>query len=347
MGLQDQFIKFNKKIKMDYDVRSELADKRDILLKKLRANEDLPSFVEFNQGSYSLYTGVEPVDNEYDIDVGLKFNVSKSDYEPLDLKVMIRDILKNHTEYGAKIKQPCVTVTYKKDDEAAYHVDLVVYAYEDASDKNSQLYLARGKEYSLPENKKWEPADPQGLLDEITNRWSDEKREQYRRVIRYLKRWKNKVFMSDGNNEPPSIGITLLAYEYFKPMKYDFIECKYIYDDLASLTDLVEKIQGRFKFEYSIEDNRYLYTIEYPLPVTPGSNVFYKMSKIQMNTFKEQIDKLHDDLIDVKNEADVVEQCNMLVSILGDDFPVPSVESESTKQKNSIPPSSTAGGLDI
>ena len=29
----------------------------------------------------------------------------------------------------AKIKKPCVTVTYKKDGEAAYHVDLVTYVY--------------------------------------------------------------------------------------------------------------------------------------------------------------------------------------------------------------------------
>ena len=54
-------------------------------------------------------------------------------------------MLKNHTEYGTKIKKPCVTVTYKKDGEAAYHVDLVTYVYEDKDDSDSQLYLARGK----------------------------------------------------------------------------------------------------------------------------------------------------------------------------------------------------------
>ncbi len=63
----------------------------------------------------------------------------------MDLKEKIRDLLKNHTEYGAKIKKPCVTVTYKKDGEAAYHVDLVTYVYEDKDDSDSQLYLARGK----------------------------------------------------------------------------------------------------------------------------------------------------------------------------------------------------------
>ena len=32
MSLQTYFKEFNKKIKMDYDVKSELKDKRDILL---------------------------------------------------------------------------------------------------------------------------------------------------------------------------------------------------------------------------------------------------------------------------------------------------------------------------
>lgn len=47
----------------------------------------------------------------------------------MDLKEKIRDLLKNHTEYGAKIKKPCVTVTYKKDGEAAYHVDLMLLTF--------------------------------------------------------------------------------------------------------------------------------------------------------------------------------------------------------------------------
>ena len=64
------------------------------------------------QGSYAMHTGVESIDKEYDIDVALRFNVNKDDYEPMELKNIIYDILKEHTEYGAKIKNPCVTVTY-------------------------------------------------------------------------------------------------------------------------------------------------------------------------------------------------------------------------------------------
>lgn len=78
LDLQKQFEEFNETIKLDYDKNTELAEKRDKLIKKLRANSDLPSFTTINQGSYSMKTGVEPVgDKDYDIDVGLKFNVNK------------------------------------------------------------------------------------------------------------------------------------------------------------------------------------------------------------------------------------------------------------------------------
>ena len=89
MSLQTYFKEFNKVIKMDYDVKSELKEKRDILLGILRNDDDMPAFDEYNQGSYSMHLGVEPLDKEYDIDVGLRFHVNRDDYEPMDLKLHI------------------------------------------------------------------------------------------------------------------------------------------------------------------------------------------------------------------------------------------------------------------
>lgn len=50
MSLQTYFKEFNKVIKMDYDVKSELKEKRDILLGILRNDDDMPAFDEYNQG---------------------------------------------------------------------------------------------------------------------------------------------------------------------------------------------------------------------------------------------------------------------------------------------------------
>lgn len=342
MGLQQYFEEFNKKIKMDYDELSELAEKRDIIINKLKADKDLPSFKEFNQGSYAMFTGVEPLDKEYDIDVGLRFNVNKADTDALELKQKVYDILKDHTDYGAKIRKPCVTVTYKKNGDKAYHVDLVVYSYKDKDDTNSQLYLARG---TNNDNKEWEEADPIKLKDDIMGKWEDSnQRAQYRRIIRYMKRWKNLKFSSSGNAEPPGIGITLLAYEKFTPQKYDWLESKYIFDDLEALICFVQEVKNMFVItQYSAERGEYLYKIEYNLPAKPYTNVFSKMSDIHMTEFKKKIDKMLTDLKEVKQESDIVEQCKKLNKIFGDDFPIPEKKDESKSQKNFVPASSVSG----
>lgn len=350
MSLQKYFKDFNNKIKMDYNEKAELASKRDILLKKLRNSGKLPAFTELNQGSYSIYTGVEPLDKEYDIDVGLRFQVNKDDYEkPTELKNKINDILKNHTEYGAEVKKPCITVKYKKDGEIAYHVDLVVYTYEDKNDTESQLYLARGKD-SKPDEMCWEKSDPKGLVDYINGKFDDdvEDRNQYRRVIRYMKRWKNLKFSSSGNAEPPSIGITLIAADKFEVSKsYDYLEEKWNYSDLDAIIGFAKKIQSLFTFKEISDNGRLLYRIKYSLPSSlnfeADTDVFKKMSDIYMTDFKDKIDKLVNDLEAVKEEADEVEQCKLLSKIFGDDFNVPDKKEASKKQTNCIPPSSSSG----
>ncbi len=178
------------------------------------------------------------------------------------------------------------------------------------------------------------------------NKYSDsEDRSQYRRIIRYMKRWKNLKFSSDGNSEPPGIGITLLAYEKFSPAKtYDYLEEKYNYDDLDALINFMQQVKNTFSLkEYSTERKEWLYKIEVNLPVKPNTNVFYKMSDVQVTEFKKKIDKLVDDLNEVEKESDIVEQCTKLNKIFGDDFTIPSKENESKAQKNFVPPSSASG----
>lgn len=351
MSLQTHFKKFNDTIKLDYDVKSELKEKRDILLGILRDAEEIPSFTEYNQGSYSMYLGVEPLDKEYDIDVGLRFHVNCSDYEPMDLKDKIHELLKNHTEYGATIKKPCVTVTYKKDGDAAYHVDLVVYTYDDKDDTDSQLFLARGKKSDSDETY-WEKSDPVGLVNYVNDKYKGddlkEDREQFRRVVRYLKRWKNKKFSSSGNAEPPSIGITLIAVDKFEAVKtYDYLEEKYVYADLDALVNFVKEIQNLFVYTGCSENGRALYAIEYNLPtelkVESDTNIFKKMTDNYMTDFKEKIDTLVSDLKAVQNETDEVEQCKKLNKIFGDDFEVPETKNAAKKQMNYIPSTSSSG----
>jgi len=339
MIVQKQFEKFNDKIRLDYSTNSELAKKRDILLGKLRSNEEMPSFKEFNQGSYAMSLGVEPQNGrEYDIDVGLRFNKNKDDYTPMELKKKIDKILENHTEYGSEIKKPCVTVTYKKDGEAAYHVDLVVYTYENSDDKESQLYIAKGID-SDKNSQKWEKADPVGLVDYINDKINKgNERDQFRRVMRYLKRWKHLKFSKNGHVEPPSIGITLIVLE-------NFYYCEN--DDFLALKKVVEVIGDKFTIHDYDDDGDPLYRIKLSLPCElsfdVNTDIFEKMTDRQMTDFKDKVDALVKNLNDVENETDEYEKCKKLNKIFGDDFEVPEEKNTAKKQYNYIPKSSASG----
>ncbi len=341
MSVQSEFLDFHNRIKLDYDVNAELREKRDTLIGILENSGMLPGFTSFNQGSYGMFLGVEPVgEREYDIDVGLRFDVDKGEYEPTDLKNSIQELLKSHTDYGAVIKKPCVTVTYKKSGEPAYHVDLVSYVYEDHTNKDSQLYLAKGKD-SIPDETYWEKSDPIGLVEYINNAISnDQARAQFRRVVRYLKRWKQIRFDSNGHAEPASIGITLIVADHFVDKK----------DDLDALIDTVENIRSLFYY-VGYDNSRYLYRIHCPMPSCLSfeydTDAFAKMTDIQMTDFKDKIDKLARDLNAVKDEPDEVEQCRKLNKIFGEDFHIPEAKIVSKFQRNYIPTSSASGSYEI
>ncbi len=337
MSVQSKFLKFNDKIAADFGTKKELSEKRDILIYKLRNSNELPSFKEFNQGSYAMFTGVVPEDGEeYDIDVALRFNANKSDYNPIDIKEKIYNILKDHTDYGAEIKKPCVTVRYTKNGEIKYHVDLVIYLYDDKNNEESQMYIAKGKDEDFQE---WEKADPKGLLNYINEKIEiEEERSQFRRVVRYLKKWKNRKFSNTGNVNPPSIGITLLTVDNFS---------YYQDNDLDALISIVEKIIDKFILVDYSDNFRKLYRINLSLPSMLkfefGIDIFKKMTDIQMTDFKDKLEKLKKDLLDVREEVDEFEKYRKLNKIFGDDFELQEEEKFAKKQINYVPNSSASG----
>ena len=89
-AVQKQFDDFHANLKLDEDdEKAKLREKRDTLLKTLRANlpADVPVFESFHQGSYSMHTGVVPLDGNFDIDVGLIFDCQRDTYtDPVTLK---------------------------------------------------------------------------------------------------------------------------------------------------------------------------------------------------------------------------------------------------------------------
>ena len=335
--IQSQMIQFHEQIKLKrFDENQILRDKRDIILNRLdiglKKLDNPPKYEWFNQGGYAMDIGVKPINGDYDLDVGIRFKISKDDYpDPLEPKKWVRDSLLTLTK-RVEIHRPCVTVYYQKSGEPIYHVDLAIYSDKD-SNADGKTYLARGKENSSRENKTWEESDYQGLIDLIKNRFPDsEDAKQFRRAIRYLKRWKDLKFVIEGNSAPIGIGITLAAYNWFTPSKVVTSFANTVkYDDLKALQLFVKAMLDNFKIVYS--EGTLVSRLEVLLPVVPGRDVFKKMTNSQMDSFKNKLQALLNSIEQAQAEADPIEACKLLQSPFDTDFPVP--DSKTTAQKRS------------
>ncbi len=312
---QNQFENFHSTILLGYDESSVLRDRRETLLNDLKNNisKDAPKYDTFNQGSYALYTGITPIAGDPDMDIGVIFECAPEDYpDPLTLKKYVRDALTRHNR-TVKIRRPCVTVTYFKDGEATHHIDLAVYSVNG----NGQTQLARCRETDAKEDRVWEPSEAQELTSKIIDRFKDNDRQQFRRVVRAIKRWRdNKI----GHKNVPSIGLTVAAYNWFTP-KYDSVDGKPC--DLIAMRDLINQMLANWGFARLVVN----------LPVSPYCDLFERMSDTQMKDFKERLEALRNALNEAESQPDTHEACKILQKQFGDDFPVP--EKSSTTKKTS------------
>lgn len=338
-NIQKQIIQYDDKIRLTrYKENATLVGKRDAVLGKIRERfaamrkegREVPYFREFNQGSYEMGTGIDPENGDYDIDVGLDFNVAKTKYEnPVDLKALVHEALDGHTPLGTVVRRSCVTVKYQVDGEQAYHVDLAIYACDDPETEPRTLYLARGMLGSKLEHRYWDLSDPKGLTQWVADRFKNNEEEQFLRVIRVLKGWRSCQFDQNGNGSPPGIGLTIAAGRFFRPeVVIDPVSMKPSFDDRKALRAFVDSLIQKFSTTASEEEpGKFTERLVVTLPVAPwGKDVFVKMTDKQMGTFKQNLTKLRDVLDEVEREEDPVEACKTMQRLFGDRFPVPAKE---------------------
>lgn len=224
-NLQPQFEAFDGEIKLPTKKRSELAEKRQNILntlsegikKQKKEGKEIPKYRNFNQGSYDIHTSVVPLDGEYDLDVGIEFELAKKDYEdPLVVKRWVFDAVEGHTE-NVEMKGPCITVSYTRQGETKFHIDFPVYSKASFNSDN-KCYIARGKITTPKKDRVWTATAPEVLTDLLNTKFSDDKEmEQFRQTVRALKRWKDFKFSSDGDAAPRGIALAVAAYWWFSP----------------------------------------------------------------------------------------------------------------------------------
>lgn len=333
--LQTEFTAFHEKIKLyDNEENLELREKRDMLADELRAyfkkkaETEGTSKITFsieNQGSYSMGTGIKPLnDNDYDIDIMILFNFSKDDYSPVEVKEWVFEALNRHNR-TVEYKKPCVRVQYYKDGDKTFHVDLALYSNQNS---NGKTYLSKGKPTSSYEEKKWEVSEPKLLKEKINNKFSDsDDKKQMKRVIRYLKRWKDYKFSNSANGKPTGIALTALAFNLFETEIYrNSFNSSVEPRDIIALRKLVNSIIGEFSFFSEI--------VSVNLPVEPYNNLFEKMRANQQKVLKEKLENLKSELVKAENEPDLHEASKILIKLFGDDFP--EIEKDKSGQKRAL-----------
>jgi len=343
-NVQKYFNDFHEAIKLDYEDNKVLRERRDELLEELKEHlkNESRSVSEFHQGSYAMHTGIKALDNgDYDIDVGLVFELDiEENKNPVEVKKWVYNALKD-TYPNITMKKPCVTVEFEseEDDSRNYHVDFAIYA-EDINTKD--IYLAKGKLHSTEANREWEISEPKELVKKIKERYENlDDRQQFRRVVRYLKRWKDLKF-KDQVNRPSGIGLTLAALNHFTPVidRDHFADTKTI-KDLEAIKSFVEQMISRFQTVF--HDEEFAQRLVVTLPTKPYSDVYEGISNSQMQEFKKKLEDLKINLEKAINEVDIVVACTILQKSLGEDFPIPSEEETSmVKSRTMIPDHSSA-----
>jgi hypothetical protein len=327
-NVQKHFEEFHASIRLGrFSDEATLREKRDIIKSKLEAklpaefakrDEECPPKRFVDQGSYEMGTGIKPVAGDFDIDQGLYFELDSDQFpNPVDLKKVVRDALEGHTD-KVEIRRSCVTVFYQREGEDIYHVDLAIYR-ESGKDALPKL-IGKGKEQSNSDYRFWEVSDSAGLSHWFRRDLDSAERKQTRRLVRYLKRWKDENFDVDGRSAPTGIALTVGVRANYAARFSDTLTKTP--NDLAALASLITSLLGQFHAVVDAEGNT-LHRLELRLPVEPFGDLLEAMSDKQSESLHRKMTTLKAALLEAENAVDPVDACTRLRREFGEDFPVP------------------------
>lgn len=328
MKLKKQFKDFYNEIRITSESEA-LKEKREILqkdiedkfpdeLKKHNIELNKSDIEVFDQGSYHLHTTIKNNVIDRDVAVMIPLNIEDNP-DPRKIKVYLSDALSYVSARTVSIKEPCINVAYYEDGEEWMHIDLPLYAKY-----NDKIYLARGR--TTGTNYSWEPADPRGLNDDLFNKISGN--DQLRRIIRYIKKWKNEKYKNStlDHEVPPSIGLTYLACDCFVEATTSEGD-----DDLISLQQTMSAIENKFLKTYE-NDELVKVEISRYLTVEPYSDIFEKMrcSDDYCMTFYNRFSTALQNLTDACNAASEHDAGKCVKKVFGDEFIVPPKETNTS-----------------
>ena len=319
MGIQTHFDKFHDKIKLgrEDDAYKKARERDDSIKKEVSsafAKAGYPVSKNFIQGSLGTHTGIVPISGDYDVDRALVIEDKDAPENPVTPKKKVLEVLEDRGFKNAKIKKPCVTADYATDN---VHIDFIIYKRT-----GSQHYLAVGKENSDENNRVWSGADPHGLSDWINDDSSypeDDAKDvlaQYRRLVRYMKRWRDVQFSETVAAKVYSIGLTVMVKHR---LRWSF-SAEGARQDLRALQATVEAILDAGYFT-EVETGRY--RVQVQLPTQPWRDIFDGSSLDTGTQLYNKLNRLKEKLSEAEGLSDERKQCQILNKLFGDDFEVP------------------------
>ncbi|PYE33904.1 hypothetical protein DFP83_103193 [Idiomarina fontislapidosi] len=335
MSLQNRFSKFHDRIKLgrEDDAYRDARVKDNSILDELKTEFRLagyPIVDSFLQGSMKTDTGVKHPIDDFDIDRAVVIDEENAPDDPVVVKKLVLKVLEKRGFKNAKVKKPCVTADYIN---LNLHIDIVVYRR-----RGEQYELAVGKLNSNEENRQWSPSDPKRLIEHIKDSSqyvgsADLKLKQFKRLVRYIKRWRDEKFGQYVGKKVFSIGLTLMCKDKFRPS----IDDEGKVNDLQALRDTISAILSANYFQYAGDGK---YKVNVFLPVEPYRNVFENSSVDTGTQLYNKLRRMLAKLDTVLEEDSLKKQCEVLQELFGDDFEVPETERLNENQKVAF---STAG----
>jgi len=288
---------FHGKVKLDSNKKNQLLSSKGALREKIKkdfkAKGRLPVPNFYMQGSFSMTTTINPISVEYDLDDGVYLqNIDTS--KPIDewespekVHKWIVDAVDGHTSKDPTDKNLCVRVNYADENK---HVDLPIYAK-----KGDTYYLA-------VKNNGWIESNPKEVSDWFVHEVAT-KGEQYRRVVRYLKAWKD--FREDENKQVKLYGgfqLTVLASYHFVPSDSDE--------------------ESFFKTIESIKTQLWIYKSKICHPKNGSKNIIEHYTEARRKKFVEEFEKMYDEAKSAYEETDCVEKSKKWRIVFGNRFPL-------------------------
>lgn len=309
--LHKEYSAFNLKIALEDTKKESLIKSRDSLKDKIRKyfkdekpKELQPKFA--GQGSTEMNTTVNPIPEEdedgntilkYDLDYGVYFIEKDGEDNKRSINTWhdwVYNAVENHTSTPPEKKNTCVRVIFAD----GHHIDLPIY-YK----KNGVIQLAH-------KSKDWIDSDPKEFFDWFNNKAKDD--QQLRRIVRYLKAWKNYRESNNASLKLPSgFALTILAVNSFTPNDSNDIAFK------DTVTKIKEKLNVKF---------------ECLRPTTPlNENIFEGYSDTKKTDFLNALDSLVKACDNALSEKNFKKASEHLRKQFGDRFPLGKDENEEDK----------------